>query len=257
MLVIVMARSKSFLKKYTATITCEHGLWITFKTWAKKQNSSASAEIEKFMLQAVTSKSNVADLYEQKENLESLLRMIVDEELDSRGYYPNNTENTDSTDNIVDDSNTDNPDDTDKTIKTDNTEGTDKIDNDSQIYSSNLLSTSNLTNSTDNIGNTDIIKSTDGTDNTDNTKNTNNTDGIGNTDNADKIQNTDGTDDTEKNQRSQSGAGEQIYTDKQLKEKEGLTQNPSTIYRWRKGQGRIPERIAQNYEIIGTKWKRK
>ena len=236
-----MARSKSFLNKYTATFTCDRGLWITFKTWAKKQNSSASAEIEKFMLQAVASNSNIADLYEQKEDLESLLRMIVDQELNSRGYHDKNTDDTDSTDNIVDNNNTDNPNDTDKAIKNDNTEGTDKIANDSQIDSFNLLDAGNLEKNTDNIGDTNIVINTDGTDSTET---------------ANKITSTDSTDDTEINQKSQSSVGEQLYTDKQLKEKEGLTQNPSTISRWRKGKGKIPELITQNYEIVGTKWKR-
>ena len=157
-----MAKSKSFSKKYTATITCDHGLWITFKTWAKKQNSSASAEIEKFMLQAVTNNSYVADLYEQKEDLESLLRMLVDQELNSRGYF-------------------------------------DKITDDIE--------------STDNTGDTDMSKG------------------------------------------DQDKRGDLLYTDRELKDLEGLSQHQSTITRWRRGTGKIPERISQNYEVVGSKWK--
>ncbi|MGK7899325.1 MAG: hypothetical protein AB4372_38345 [Xenococcus sp. (in: cyanobacteria)] len=169
-----MAKSKSFSKKYTATITCDHGLWITFKTWAKKQNSSASAEIEKFMLQAVTNNSYVADLYEQKENLESLLRMLVDQELNSRGYFDKNTDDTESTDGI---------------------------------------------------GNTDASK------------------------------NTDNTEDTYISKERQDKCSDLLYTDRELKDLEGLSQHQSTITRWRRGTGKIPERISQNYEVVGSKWK--
>ncbi len=48
-----------------------------------------------------------------------------------------------------------------------------------------------------------------------------------------------------------------LLSDKQLKEKESLSQHSSTIGRWRKGQTKIPNEllpIFNKYEIIGTKW---
>lgn len=47
----------------------------------------------------------------------------------------------------------------------------------------------------------------------------------------------------------------QLFTDQQLKDRERLTQNKSTITRWRHGRGKIPEQITQNYQIVGSRWK--
>ena len=48
-----------------------------------------------------------------------------------------------------------------------------------------------------------------------------------------------------------------LLSDKQLKEKESLTQHPTTIGRWRKSPSKIPNElmpILGKYEIIGSKW---
>ena len=70
--------------KYTATFSCDRELWDNFKSWAKQRNSSASQEISNFMLSCISSKENISHLYQEKENLESLLRKLVIEELDLR-----------------------------------------------------------------------------------------------------------------------------------------------------------------------------
>ncbi len=153
--------------KYTATFSCDRELWNAFKSWAKRHNSSASQEISNFMLDCISSKENISHLYQEKENLESLLRKLVNKELDLRVENQNNTEDTDNTDSV------------DNKYDTESTDNTDEMD----------------------------LK--------------------------------------------------ELLTDQDLKRKENLTQNKSTITRWRQGRGKMPERIAQNYQVVGSRWKLK
>ena len=151
--------------KYTATFSCDRELWDAFKSWSKQRNSSASQEISNFMLSCISSKENISHLYQEKENLESLLRKLVIEELDLRAEEQDYTDYTDDTDGAIN---------TDDTDSTDNTEALDL---------------------------------------------------------------------------------NQLLTDLELKEKENLTCHKSTITRWRKGRGKIPDLILKKYQVVGSRWK--
>lgn len=234
-------------KKYTATFTCDYGLWIVFKKWAKKQNSSASEQISNFMHDCTFQGKEIDNLYENKENFELLLREIINEELDKREEEKektkadndkiitekstknlSNTESTDNTEDLSGNNNTDNTWDTDSFSDTEDTESmgnTDKVLN------------ANESNSLENI---DPVTATTDTDNTENT---------------DRTLNTEDTENTDKNPSSKEIEPGGLLTDGQLKKQEKLNCAKSTITRWRQGKGNIPENIASHYKIVGTKWK--
>ena len=229
-------------RKFAATISTDKIVWDTFVIWARQQNSTASELITKFMEQSVTSGEYVNNLYEQRENLESLLRKLIVEELEKRDNFwleylgknnillPSNSNNNNPVTNS-----TDNTDSTENQPVSKNETDELSFEEAEQLYKfivrglkTNLSKYKSYSTTTTN--------STDGTVNTD------------------KTLNTDDTGNTDKRKTAKSRKQEKLYTDKELKERENLSCHQTTITRWRQGKSNMPEYIANNYEIVGTRW---
>ena len=245
-LMTLMAKRK---RKFSATISTDKIVWDTFVIWAKQQNSTASEMITKFMEQSVASGEYVKNLYEQRENLESVLRKLIVEELEKRDsfwleYLENNNilpaTNSNNSNSVTDD--TDSTDGTDE--QPSSKQETDEISfEDAERLYKFMVRAFKTNRSKYKSYPASAPNSDDDTDGTDNTDNTN------------KASNTDDTDDTDKEQVAKSEKPEKLYTDKELKERENLSCHQSTVTRWRQGKGKTPENIANNYEIVGTRWK--
>ena len=245
-LMTLMAKKK---RKFSATISTDKIVWDTFIIWAKQQNSTASELITKFMEQSVASGEYVKNLYEQRENLESLLRKLIVEELEKRdSFWLEYLE----TNNILPatNSNNSNPltDDTDDTVSTDkqslSEQKTDEFSFEDAEQFYNFMIRAFKTNQSK--YKSYPATTTDSKDDTDNTDNT---------DETSKALGTDDTDSTDKGQAAKGEKPEKLYTDKELKERENLSCHKTTISRWRQGKSKMPENIANNYEIVGTRWK--
>jgi len=294
-------------KKFSATISCDYGLWMTFKTWAKQQNSSASEEISKFMWNAVSSNKYVSNLYEERENLESLFRKLINEELNlreaerkelehisNRSIEVNNNNlalKTDSTDDTGDTDLVGSTDDTVNACSTGSTGGTgsnegtninDSIKSIEKVNSArerenNLPADSNIKpESLDkeelNLFSRGVIspeklikphhilndqreEAKDKSLNTDDTGNTDSVISADNTENTYQELDTENTDNTDSPSQNKKREPDKLYSDRELKEIENLTENKSTITRWRNGKRKIPEGIAQKYKVEGTRWR--
>lgn len=238
-----MAKRK---RKFAATISTEKIVWDTFVIWAKQQNSTASELITKFMEQSVASGEYVNNLYEQRENLESLLRKLIVEELEKRDNFwleylkknnillPSNSNNNNPVTN-----DTDNTDSTDKQPLSKNETDELSFEEAEEFYKFMVRGLK-----------TNLSKYKSYPDTT-----TNSTDGTVNTDKHIDTNDTGDTDKTDKRRAAKSRKHEKLYTDKELKERENLSCHQTTITRWRQGKSNMPENIANNYEIVGTRWK--
>ncbi|MEM9272260.1 MAG: hypothetical protein AAGA80_04750 [Cyanobacteria bacterium P01_F01_bin.143] len=234
-----MAKRK---RKFAATISTDKIVWDTFVIWARQQNSTASELITKFMEQSVASGEYVKNLYEQRENLESVLRKLIVEELEKRdNFWLEYLENN----NILPSSNSNNSksaiNDTDSTDSTDNQPLSKNETNELSFEEAEQLYKFIVQGLKTNLSKYKSYPAST-------------TDGTVDTDKHLKANNTDDNDSSDKQNTAKSRKQEKLYTDRELKERENLSCHQTTIARWRRGKSNMPEYIANNYEIVGTRW---